>query len=604
MKFLSRISNLLKKKIKTEEEELFPRETLGVADIVAPSSIEVTPGYLKIGERLARTYFVFSYPRYLTTGWLSPIINLDVPMDISLYFHPVPTESILKKLRKRITEVQAEITEREEKGLIRDPVLETAFNDMEDLRDKLQTAQERMFRFGLYITVYGNTEEELEEIESTLRAILEARLIYIKPALYQQREGFVSTSPYNLDLLMVSTLINTAPLSSVFPFVSFDLSSNEGILYGINRHNNSLVLFDRFSLANANSVVFAVSGAGKSYAVKLELLRYLMLGVDGIIIDPENEYKFLSDAVGGTFFNISLSSPHHINPFDLPPPREDESPADVLRANIINLVGLMRVMLGGLTPEEDGIMDRAITETYAAKDITPDSDPKLWGKELPFPIMSDLEEVLSTMEGTESLVRRLQRFTKGVYANFFNQPTNVDITKRLVVFGVRDMEEELRPMALFIILRFIWKTIASKLKKRILVIDEAWWLMQNENSASFLFGTVKRARKYWLGVTTITQDVNDFMKSEYGQPIITNSAIALLLRQSSATIDIVKKTFNLTETEKMLLLDTPVGEGIFFAGSKHVLIKIVASYAENQIITTAPEEVIKIKEAKKQFKNR
>jgi len=554
-----------------------------------------------VGERFVKSYFIFSYPRYLTTGWLSPIINLNVPMDISFHLHPVSSESILKKLRKRVTEVQAEIAEREEKGLIRDPALETAYQDLEDLRDKLQTAQERMFRFSLYLTVYANNEKKLRDIETNLRSILESRLIYIKPALYQQKEGFVSTSPYGLDKLMVTTLMNTTPLSSTFPFISFDLSSNEGILYGINKHNSSLVLFDRFTLANANEVIFATSGAGKSYAVKLEILRYLMLGAECIIIDPENEYKFLADAVGGSFFNISLASEHHINPFDLPPPREDEKPEDVLRSNIINLVGLMRIMLGGLTPEEDGIMDRALTETYAAKDITPDTDPKLWGKKesLPFPIMSDLEVVLETMEGAESLIKRLQRFTKGVYSQFFNQPSNVSMKNRLVVFGIRDMEDELRPMALFMILRYIWKTITSEMKKRMLVIDEAWWLMKTEDGASFLFGTVKRARKYWLGVTTITQDVQDFMKSEYGKPILTNSSLALLMKQSPATINVVQKTFNLTEEEKMSLLEAPVGEGIFFAGTKHVLIKILASYTEDQIITTSPEQLQKIKEAKK-----
>jgi len=599
-----KIPFLKKLKKKSEiPEEFFAEEPIRITDIVAPSFIEIKQNHLKIGERFAKSYFIFSFPRYLSTGWLSPIINLNVPMDVSFHLHPVASEKILRKLRKRVTEVQAEIAEREEKGLIRDPVLETAHHDLEDLRDKLQTAQERMFRFSLYLTTYADTEKELRDIETSLRSILESRLIYIKPALYQQKEGFVCTSPYDLDLLMVTTLMNTAPLSSTFPFISFDLSSNEGILYGINRHNSSLVLFDRFTLANSNSVIFAVSGAGKSYAVKLEVLRYLMLGVDGIIIDPENEYKFLAEAVGGSFFNISLASPHHINPFELPALREDEKAEDVLRTNIINLVGLMRIMFGGLTPEEDGIMDRALTETYAAKDITPESDPNLWGKKegLPFPIMSDLEEVLLTMEGAESLVRRLQRFTKGVYAGFFNQPSNINMKNRLVVFGIRDMEDELRPMALFTVLRYIWKTVTSEMKKRLLIIDEAWWLMKTDDGASFLFGTVKRARKYWLGVTTITQDVNDFMKSDYGQPIITNSSLVLLMKQSPATINIVQKTFNLTEEEKMLLLETPVGEGMFFAGTKHVLIKVLASYAEDQIITTAPEELMKIKQAKREL---
>ncbi len=583
--------------------EIPAEEPLMATDIIAPSFIEISQNNLKIGDRLARTYFIFSYPRYLTAAWMSPIINLNVPVDISFFFHPVPTEKIINQLRKRITEVQAELSEREEKGLIRDPILETGHQDLEELRDRLQTAQERMFQFSFYITIYGENENELREVELSLRSILESRLVYIKPASYQQKEGFICTSPYNLDQLMVTTLLNTGPVSSTFPFVSFDLSSGEGILYGINRHNNSLVLFDRFSLANANSCIFAVSGSGKSYAVKLEIIIYLMLGFDVMVIDPENEYKFLSDAVGGSFFNMSLSSPSHLNPFDLPPPREDERPDDVLRSNIINLVGLIRVMLGGLTPEEDSLIDQAITETYAAKDITPETDSTVWGKKegLPFPILSDLEEVLSTMEGTESLVRRLQRFTKGVYSSFFNQQSNVSTNNRLVVFGVRDMEDELRPMAMFMILRYIWKTITSQLKKRILVVDEAWWIMKNEDGASFLFGTVKRARKYYLGVTTITQDVNDFMRSPYGQPIITNSALTLLLKQSPATIEIVRQTFNLTEQEKLMLLETAVGEGVFFAGTKHVLIKVVASYAEDQIITTAPEEILKIREAKKAF---
>lgn len=584
-------------------EDIPEVEPLKPVDIIAPSFMEVKQNYVKLGELLVKTYFIFSFPRYLTAGWLSPIINMNMPMDISFYVHPVDTEEVLRKLRKKVTDVQAELAEREQKGLIREPMLETAYQDLEDLRDRLQTAQERIFYLSLYITVYGKDEKELRDTETELRSILESRLIYIKPALYQQREGFVSSNPYNMDVLMVTNAMNTAPLSSIFPFISFDLSSNEGILYGVNKHNNSLVLFDRFSLANANSVIFGTSGGGKSYAIKLEILRYLMLGVDVMIVDPENEYKFLADAVGGAYFNISLSSPHHVNPFDLPVPREDEKPEDVLRSNIINLVGLIRVMFGGLSAEEDSIIDKALSETYAAKDITPDSDPNLWGKKegLPFPVMGDLEEILSTMEGAESLVRRIQRFTKGVYANFFNQPSNIDITNRLVVFGIRDMEDELRPMALFIVLRYIWKTVTAKMKKRMLVIDEAWWLMKNEDGASFLFGTVKRARKYYLGVTTITQDVGDFMKSAYGQPIVTNSSLTMLMKQSPATIEIVKNTFNLTDEEKLLLLESPVGEGIFFAGNKHVLIKVVASYAEDQIITTAPEELLKIKKAKQEL---
>jgi len=587
----------LKKKDETLEIPI--PETIGAKDIIAPSSINITGANLQFGERFAKSFFIFSYPRYLTAGWFSPIINLDVPMDVSFFVHPADSTKIMTELRKKITAVQAELMEREEKGLIRSPELEIAYKDMDELRDKLQSAQERMFYFALYLTIYGDTEKELREIETTLRSILEGRLIYIKPALFQQKEGFISTSPYGMDLLLVHTPMNTGPLSSTFPFISFDLSSNQGILYGINQHNNSLILFDRFRLENYNMVLFGKAGSGKSYCVKLELLRYIMLGVDVIIVDPENEYQFLSDAIGGAFFNISLASPNHLNPFDLPIPREDENPEDVLRSNIINLVGLMRIMLGGLTPEEDAIMDRAISETYAARDITLQSDPSTWLEKAP--LMSDLQAVLETMEGAESLVRRIGKFTTGTYASFFNQPSNVSVNNKLVVFGIRDMEEELKQMAMFIIMRYIWKTVTAELKKRILVVDEAWWLMQTEDGASFLYGLAKRARKYWLGVTTITQDVNDFMKSEYGQPIIANSSIQILMKQSPATIDIVQKVFNLTDEEKLRLLEAAVGEALFFAGTKHVAIRVMASYTEDQIITTAPEEVLKIRKAKQEL---
>ena len=578
-----------KKKIEDHSEETI----LNAKDIIAPSSIIIKPDHIELEKRIAKTFFIFSYPRYLTIDWFSPIINLNVPMDISFFIHPADTETTLKQLRRKVTEIQAELSEKEEKGLVRDPALETAYHDLENLRDKLITAQERMFKFGIYLTVYAENLKEIKEVETTLRSILESQLIYIKPALYQQKDGFSSVSCYGLDKLQIHTPMNTEPLSSTFPFVSSDLSSNDGILYGINRHNNSLVLFDRFSLENANSVIFAKSGSGKSYAVKLEILRSLMFGVDVVVLDPDNEYKALADAVGGSFFDISLASSSHINPFDLPTPRKDEKIEDVLRSNVINLVALLRLMLGGLTAEEDAIIDQALTEVYAAKDITPETDPAQWQKKIP--LMEDLEQILEGMEGAESLVRRLRKFTKGTFAQFFNQPTNIVMDKGLVVFGIRNMEDELRPTAMFIIMRYVWNKIRSELKKRILVVDEAWWLMKSEDSASFLFGLCKRARKYWLGVTTITQDVNDFMRSEYGKPIITNSSLQFLMKQSSASIDLVQKTFNLTEEEKYALLEASIGEGIFFAGQKHVLIKTIASAAEDQIITTSPEKLAKMK---------
>ena len=593
MSFIDDFKNLIGKKKEDDDG------VLRVVDIIAPSSIDELQGQLRLGEKNSRSFFVFSYPRYLNAGWLSSVINLNTQIDISFFVTPADRGDILKKLRKQITATHAEMMEKQEKGNIRDPVLETAYKDMEELRDRLQMAEEKMFHFGLYITVFGDSKKETEEMENTLRSILEANAVYIRPALFQQSNGFISTCPFGIDYIETLTPMNTEPLSSIFPFISFDLTSNDGILYGVNTHNKSLVLFDRFSMENANSVIFGVSGGGKSYLVKLEALRSLMCGVDVIIVDPENEYKTLAESAGGAFFNISLGSRNHINPFDIPVPVEGETKEEVIRRNTINLVGLLRIMLGGLTPEEDAVIDQAITETYAAKDITSESDPSTWEENIP--IFSDLEEILESMEGTRTLILRLRKFTQGTYSEFFNQYTNVSMENNITVFGIRDLENEMRPIAMFVIARYIWKEITSSMKKRLFVVDEAWVMMQHEDGASFLFGLVKRARKYWLGVATITQDVSDFMQSSYGKPIVTNSALKILLKQSSAVIDTIQEIFNLTEEEKFVLLEGEVGEGIFFAGQKHVAIKITASYAEDQIITSSPEELQKIKQAKTGF---
>ncbi len=571
-------------------KDIYEAAKLDFADIIAPSALQITPRELSLGDKLVRTFYVISYPRFLSDSWLAPLIDLDRVFDVSIFIHPVDSSDMLRKFQKRVAEVESQIMTREEKGMVRDPVLDTAHSDIEGLRDQLQQAQERIFDVGLYISIYGDTQEELNKTESEVRGMLDSRLIYIKPALFQQEQGFRSVMPTNEDLLEVNSKMNSSPLSSFFPFVSFDLTSEKGILFGINYHNSSLVLFDRFSLENYNSVVFAKSGSGKSYAMKLEILRSLMFDTDVIVIDPESEYEYLANAVGGRFFNISLTSDNHINPFDLPTPREDESPADVLRSNIINLVGLFRLMLGNLTPEEDAIIDRAITETYALKDITGAND----FANMEPPLLSDFELVLAGMEGSESLVQRLSKYTKGTWSGFINRPTNVDINKKFIAFSVRNMEDELKPVAMYIVTHFIWNAIRKELKKRLLVIDEAWWMMKSDDTASFLYSMAKRGRKYYLGLATITQDVEDFLKSPYGTPMLTNSSIQLLLKQSPTSIDMVQKTFNLTDEEKYLLLESNVGEGIFFAGLKHVSIKIIASYTEDQIITSDPSQLLAI----------
>lgn len=577
-------------------QEIFEAGVLELKDIIAPSALKVTPKEINLGEKILRSFFVISYPRYLSEGWFSPIINMDKVFDVSIFVHPIETSKILRQFQRKVAEVQSQIHSREEKGLVRDPMLDVAYQDLENLRDQLQQAQEKLFDVGLYISIYGDSDAELDKVESEIKSILESKLIYVKPALFQQEQGYKSTLPLGNDLLNVHSKLNSSPLSSLFPFTSFDLTSDKGILYGINRHNSSLILFDRFSLENYNSIMFAKSGAGKSYATKLEILRSLMFDTDIICLDPENEYEYMAEVVGGRYFKISLNSEHHINPFDLPIPGPDESAANVLRSNIINLVGLFRLMMGGLTAEEDAIIDRAITETYALKDITADSD----FSNIEAPLMSDFELVLSGMEGGESLAQRLSKYTKGTWSGFINRPSNVDINRKFVVFSLRDMEDELKPIAMYIVTHYIWNAIRKDLKKRLLVIDEAWWMMKSEDTASFLMGLVKRGRKYFLGVATITQDVGDFLKSPYGLPIITNSSIQILLKQSPTTIDELQKTFNLTDEEKYLLLESDVGEGIFFAGLKHVAIKNIASYTEDQIITSDPSQVLAIKKARRE----
>lgn len=578
-------------------QDIYSSGNLELRDVISPSALEIGSNSIKIGEKIARTFYVISYPRFLSENWFSPIINLDKIFDVSIIVHPIDTSTVLRQLQKKLAEVQSQIHANETKGMVRDPMLDTAFQDIETLRDQLQQAREKIFDVGLYLTLYANNEEELNKVEAEVKTIMESRLVYIKPALFQQEEGFDSVIPISSDKLAVNTKLNSSPLSSIFPFISFDLTSNKGILYGVNRHNSGLIIFDRFSLENYNSVIFAKSGSGKSYFTKLEILRSLMFGVDVIIIDPEREYEYLAEAVGGRFFNISLSSEHHINPFDLPFVREDEAPADVLRSHIINLVGLFRIMLGGMTPEEDAVMDNAIRETYALKDITGDGS---FSESTP-PLLSDLELVLAGMDGGASLAQRLLKYTQGTWAGFLNRPTNVDINKKFVVFSVRDMEDELKPVAMHIVMNNIWGSVRKELKKRMLIIDEAWWMMKSPDTASFMLSLAKRGRKYYLGLTTITQDVKDFLESPYGIPIITNSSMQVLFKQSTASIDIVQKTFNLTDEEKYLLLESSVGEGIFFAGLKHVAIKVIASYTEDQIITSDPSQLLAIKRSKEEL---
>ncbi len=592
-----RLTDFIQQK-KSEAAETAPTNTpLSTSDVVAPSAINVTPRNINISGRYSRIFFAVSYPRYLNDGWLEPILNMEREIDVSIVIHPIDTTETLKKFQKKVAEVQSQINERANKGMVRDPQLDAAYRNLEELRDKLQQAEEKLFNVGLYIAIYGDSETTLDKIEAEVKGSLDTRLIYMKPALFQQEEGFLSVLPILSDKLLVHSKFNSSPLSSFFPFISSDLTSDTGILYGINRQNGSLILFDRFKLTNYNSVTFATSGAGKSYTTKLEILRSLMFGTEVIVIDPEREYEYLAEATGGKFLNISLSSKNHINPFDLPIPLPDEDPKDLLRSHIIELVGLFRLMLGGLTPEEDAVIDNALHEVYALKDITGSGNYR----DLTPPLLTDFEMVLAGMEGSESLVQRLTKYTSGTWAGFMNESTNVDINQKFIVFSLRDMEEELKTIAMYIVTNHIWGAVRRELKKRLLVIDEAWWMLKSEDTAAFLHNMAKRGRKYYLGLSTITQDVDDFLRSPYGVPMITNSSIQLLMKQSPTAVDTLQSVFNLTNEEKLMLLESSVGEGIFFLGLKHVAIKVLPSYTEDQIITSDPSQLLQIRRAREEL---
>lgn len=568
-----------------------------LADRLAPAALNINPNHIQIGEKYARTLFLASYPRYLNTSWFSPIVNLDRAMDIAIYVVPRNTAQVLKELRNQLAKLQAQVMEESAQGKVRDPLLETAIGDIESLRDQLQQGTEKFFDFGVYITFYEDDPKKLDETESKIRGFLEYQLVIPRPAVFRMLEGVMSTMPLNDDRVAVHSPLNTGPISSIFPFVSYDLTSQKGILYGINTHNNSLVLFDRFSLENANSVIFGTSGGGKSYTAKLEILRSLIFGTQVIVIDPEDEYRYLCDTAGGTNIKISINSDQHLNPFDLPAPREGESSRDVFNSHILDLAGLLKLVLGNLSPQEDALLDEALIQSYAVKDITPDSD----FANLPAPVLSDLQNVLEGMTGAEAMAVRLKKFTEGTFSGFLNRPTNVALDNPFVVFGIRDMEDELRPIAMYLVLNYVWTRVRREMKKRIILVDEAWWLMKYAVGADFLFNIAKRARKYYAGLTTISQDIPDLMATPQGKAIVTNSAMQILMKQSSAAVEVVRDTFNLTNAEKYYLLEARVGFGLFFLGQNHIGIRVVASYAEDQIITSDPRQIMEIEKAKAEW---
>ncbi|OGD93904.1 hypothetical protein A2697_04880 [Candidatus Curtissbacteria bacterium RIFCSPHIGHO2_01_FULL_41_44] len=563
---------------------------VSVKDIIAPPAIEVDFDFIKVGSTYFRTLFVVGYPRFVQANWLAPLINFEHTLEIAMYSYPVEAKGVLDDLKRKITEMEATIATDIQHGRVLDPAVQAALEDAQVLQEELVKGAERFFQFALYVTIPADSREELDTITKQVESTLGSLLLVPKHATLQQEEAFKTTLPQGTDHIYITRNMDTTSLATTFPFISSSLTSNTGIMYGINEHNGSLVIFDRFSLENANSVIFAKSGAGKSYLVKLEALRSLMFGTEIIVIDPEEEYKNLCEAIGGEYITFNFNSPAKINPFDLSGVYEEGE--NELGLKILSLHGLFKVIMGNLTPTEDALLDRALVATYKAKGITPDPATQ---KNEP-PLMEDLYKILLGMEdqAARGLADRIEKFVKGSLVGIFNQQSNIDIKNTFTVFSIKDMEDELRPIAMYLILDFIWTRIKNNIRKRLLIVDEAWYMMQYPDSATFMYSIAKRARKYYLGLTTITQDVTDFLRTDYGKAIVTNSSIQILLKQSPAAIDQIAEVFYLSEGEKHLLLAADVGEGIFFAGPNHVAIRIVASEDEHYLVTTKPEELLEM----------
>ena len=563
---------------------------VSVQDIIAPSSIDIDFNHLKIGETFVRTIFVSGYPRFVGANWLSPLINFSHTLTLSMFYYPVESRGVLSDLRRKIAELEATIKENEKSGRVSDPAVEAAVEDARSLQEQLVKGTERFFQFSFYITISAESIEELDAVTKKVESTIGSLLLLSKHSTLRMEEGFQSTIPTCLDKLKIMRNMDTTSIATTFPLTSSELTANEGILYGINEHNGSLIIFDRFSLENANTVVFAKSGAGKSYMVKLEAIRSLMFGTEVMVIDPEKEYEQLARGIGGDFITFSPTANSKINPFDMSGTYEEGE--NELALKVLSLHTLFKIIMGQLSPSEDALMDRALLETYAKKGITQESSTH----QNPAPLMADLYAVLRGTPEGQPLADRVEQYVTGSLKGIFDQPSTVDIRNTFTVFSTRDLEEKVRPVAMYIILDFIWSRIRREIKKRVLVVDEAWYLMQHPDSAVFMYSIAKRARKYYLGLTTITQDVADFLRSDYGRAIVTNSSIQILLKQHPAAIDEVSKVFYLSEGEKRILLAANVGEGLFFAGPNHVAMQVVASPEEHPLATSSPKEILAIQE--------
>jgi len=582
----SMITSDMRRFIKQVDDEY----TTNIADFkshIAPSYWEYKSNGMNISGILWKTYYTQRYPTYIDALRTRDLMSMHAKWDMSFFIYPEDDSAMQAMLKRKATQLKAELNEAMSKWITTDKEVEQQYRDVELIREKLSTREERYFELSNYFTIYNTDEATLKEDWKKYEQKVSGYWIAVKNATQRMDEWMTSTLPLCIDDLWITRSAVTSSLAGSFPFISNDLVQNTWIFYWLNLHTWWLVIMDRFNnkLPNMNSVILATSWAWKSFTVKLEILRYLMNGIDVIVIDPENEYKELCEAVGWTYVNIATNAQQYINPFDLPPRIEDVDYGkwDLLRSQIMTLIWLIQILIWKLTAEEEAVLDKAIQNTYALRWFSLDDDNYEWKQP---PLMEDLMNVLNGMEGWEQVWLRLSKYATWTFGKLFNNYTNVDINNRITVFSIRDLEDALKTPAMYNVLNFIWTKVRSAKRQRLLVCDEAWIMLQNDVSANFMFSMTKRARKYWLWITTISQDIEDFVRSPYGKPIVSNSSIQILLKQSTTSIKSLNQLLGLSEAEQQKLISCGVWEWLIFAGNQHIAIKIVASPSEKDLITT------------------
>ena len=540
-------------------------------DLFSYSGLEEQSSFLVIDDTYIRTLFISGYPFVASSGWLDSLINFNHDVDISYHISEVDALSALPKLNRKITELESTKRAMIRSGRIIGSEITDPLESAIELRDKIQRGQEKLFQMSIYICLRADSLSELDKLTQLLENTLSARLFYSKVARYQQVEGLQSILPRSQDQLNQRRNLDSSSAALAFPFMSSELVQESGILYGINKSSSSLVILDRFSRHNANSIVFAQSGSGKSYATKVEILRQLMQGVKVIVIDPEREYKKLTESVNGTYIKLSSTSSEKINPFDL---ASSSHNSNDLSEHVQDLTEIISLMVEGLSGHEKAAVDKAILAIY---------------KKSNSPLLQDLYKELKKLRQTK-LCERLEKYISGSLSHVFNEQTNIDLSNRLVIFDIKDLPESLRQIMMMIISNFVSNQVKASLEKRLLIIDEGWMLLQHEESARFVAGLVRRARKYYLGVSIISQQANDFLKNEYGRAIASQSSLRILMRQDTTTIKGVVSEFNLSEYEQSFLLTCERGDALIIADQNHVAVRVVASDREHPLITTNPNE--------------